>query len=134
MLGDQIGEETGKVLVIRVVDSAPLKAEVSIHTKGKLFGNDYEGRATYPSTMQAGGFLYGEGHGAYLTAGGDVATAGIAIGVDPLGGSGLPYWQPIADRYQLNLTIPSGLGTGDVSLQGVVGGAQTPSGVVITLQ
>ena len=74
MLGDQIGEETGKVLVIRVVDSAPLKAEVSIHTKGKLFGNDYEGRATYTSTMQAGGFLYGEGHGAYLTAGGDVAT------------------------------------------------------------
>ena len=74
MLGDQIGEETGKVLVIRVVDSAPLKAEVSIHTKGKLFGNDYEGRATYTSTMQAGGFLYGEGHGAYLTPGGDVAT------------------------------------------------------------
>ena len=63
MLGDQIGEETGTVLVIRVLDSAPLKAEVSIHTKGKLLGNDYQGRATYTSTMQAGGFLYGEGHG-----------------------------------------------------------------------
>ena len=74
MLGDQIGEETGKVLVLRVLDSAPLKAEVSIHTKGKLLGNDYQGRATYTSTMQAGGFLYGEGHGAYLTPGGDVAT------------------------------------------------------------
>jgi len=36
--------------------------------------------------------------------------------------------------YQLNLTIPAGLGTGDVSLQGVVGGVQTPSGVVISLQ
>ena len=39
-----------------------------------------------------------------------------------------------AGLYQLNLTIPSGLGTGDVSLQGVVGGVQTPSGVVISLQ
>jgi hypothetical protein len=74
MLGDQISEETGKVLVIRVLDSSPLKAEVSIHTKGKLLGHDYQGRATYTSTMQAGGFLYGEGHGAYLTPGGDVAT------------------------------------------------------------
>ena len=74
MLGDQLGEETGKVLVIRVLDSAPLKAEVSIQTKGKLLGNDYQGRATYTSTMQAGGFLYGEGHGAYITTGGDAAT------------------------------------------------------------
>jgi uncharacterized protein (TIGR03437 family) len=39
-----------------------------------------------------------------------------------------------AGVYQLNLTIPSGLGTGDVSLQGVAGGVQTPSGVVISLQ
>ena len=39
-----------------------------------------------------------------------------------------------AGLYQLNVTIPSDLGTGDVSLQGVVGGVQTPSGVVISLQ
>jgi uncharacterized protein (TIGR03437 family) len=36
--------------------------------------------------------------------------------------------------YQLNLTIPSGLGTGDVPLLATVGGIQTPSGVVISLQ
>ncbi len=35
---------------------------------------------------------------------------------------------------QLNFTIPSGLGTGDVSLVANVGGVQTPSGVVISLQ
>ena len=35
---------------------------------------------------------------------------------------------------QLNLTVPSGLGTGDVSLQATVGGVQTPSGVVLSLQ
>jgi len=39
-----------------------------------------------------------------------------------------------AGVYQINLTIPSGLGTGDVVLQASVGGAQTPSGVVISLQ
>jgi uncharacterized protein (TIGR03437 family) len=35
-----------------------------------------------------------------------------------------------AGLYQLNVTIPPGLGTGDVSLQGFVGGAQTPAAVI----
>ena len=39
-----------------------------------------------------------------------------------------------AGLYQLNLIVPSGIGTGDVSLQVTVGGVQTPSGVVIPLQ
>ncbi len=29
----------------------------------------------------------------------------ISIGVDPLGGAGIHYWEPIADRYNLNLTV-----------------------------
>jgi phosphoglucomutase len=29
----------------------------------------------------------------------------IALGVDPLGGAGVHYWRPIADRYGLNLTV-----------------------------
>jgi phosphoglucomutase len=29
----------------------------------------------------------------------------ISIGVDPLGGAGVHYWEPIADRYKLNLTV-----------------------------
>jgi phosphoglucomutase len=29
----------------------------------------------------------------------------ISIGVDPLGGAGVHYWEPIAERYKLNLTI-----------------------------
>lgn len=28
----------------------------------------------------------------------------INLGVDPLGGAGVHYWEPIADRYGLNLT------------------------------
>lgn len=39
-----------------------------------------------------------------------------------------------AGLFQFNLTIPAGLGTGDVSLEGLVGGVKTPVGVVISLQ
>ena len=34
-----------------------------------------------------------------------IKASGLRIGVDPLGGASLPYWQPIADRYGLNLTV-----------------------------
>ena len=36
-----------------------------------------------------------------------IAGAGLKIGVDPLGGSGLHYWEPIAERYGLDLTLVS---------------------------
>jgi uncharacterized protein (TIGR03437 family) len=39
-----------------------------------------------------------------------------------------------AGLYQINLTVPAGLGTGDVPLVATAGGAQSPSGVVISLQ
>jgi len=39
-----------------------------------------------------------------------------------------------AGLFQFNLTLPAGLGTGDVSLLATVGGVQTPSNVVISLQ
>ncbi len=73
MLGDLIGEETGKVTGFRVLDSAGPKEEVSIQTKGRILGSDYQGRTTYSSAMQPGGFLYGEGQGMYMTMDGDMA-------------------------------------------------------------
>jgi len=33
--------------------------------------------------------------------------AGVHLGVDPLGGAGVHYWAPIADRYGLDLTVVS---------------------------
>jgi uncharacterized protein (TIGR03437 family) len=39
-----------------------------------------------------------------------------------------------AGLYQINLTIPAGLGAGDVPLSASVGGSQTQAGVVISLQ
>jgi len=31
--------------------------------------------------------------------------ANIKLGVDPLGGAGIHYWEPIAEKYKLNLTV-----------------------------
>ncbi|TPG46610.1 alpha-D-glucose phosphate-specific phosphoglucomutase [Rhodanobacter glycinis] len=36
-----------------------------------------------------------------------IRSAGVHMGVDPLGGAGVHYWAPIADRYQLDLTVVS---------------------------
>jgi phosphoglucomutase len=34
-----------------------------------------------------------------------VRSAGLKIGVDPLGGAAAAYWQPVTERYGLNLTV-----------------------------
>jgi len=34
-----------------------------------------------------------------------IRSSGIRIGVDPLGGAGVHYWEPIAEKYKLNLTV-----------------------------
>lgn len=34
-----------------------------------------------------------------------LSESGIKMGVDPLGGAGVKYWQRIADRYNINLTV-----------------------------
>ena len=47
-----------------------------------------------------------------------------------------PIWVGLSEAglYQIDLTVPPGLGTGDVSLQATVAGIATPTGVVISLQ
>lgn len=34
-----------------------------------------------------------------------IRSSGLRLGVDPLGGASLPYWEPIAEKYGLNLTV-----------------------------
>jgi uncharacterized protein (TIGR03437 family) len=48
----------------------------------------------------------------------------------------LPFFAGLSEAglYQINVTIPVGLGTGDLSLVATVGGVQTQPGVVISLQ
>jgi phosphoglucomutase len=36
-----------------------------------------------------------------------IRAAGVKIGIDPLGGAGVQYWQPVIDRYKLEATIVS---------------------------
>jgi phosphoglucomutase len=36
-----------------------------------------------------------------------IRAAGVRIGIDPLGGAGVHYWQPIIERYKLDATIVS---------------------------
>jgi phosphoglucomutase len=35
----------------------------------------------------------------------EIASSGLRIGVDPLGGAAIGFWQPLAERYRLNLTV-----------------------------
>jgi phosphoglucomutase len=36
-----------------------------------------------------------------------VRSSGVRLGVDPLGGAGVHYWEPIRDKYKLNLNVIS---------------------------
>ena len=36
-----------------------------------------------------------------------IRNAGISIGVDPMGGAGLPFWEPIAEHYGLDIKVVS---------------------------
>jgi phosphoglucomutase len=36
-----------------------------------------------------------------------IRSAGVKIGIDPLGGAGVRYWQPVIERYRLDATIVS---------------------------
>ena len=64
MLGEQIGEERGQVLVRRVLPGeGPPKVEVSLEAQGTLVGISTTDIATYTSVIQPDGTIYGEGQG-----------------------------------------------------------------------
>ena len=75
MLGDQIGEESGKVLVRRVISvDGGVKVEVSVQSTGKLLGIDTRGNVTYCAGIRPDGSLYGEAQGLVIGTGGEQAT------------------------------------------------------------
>ena len=78
-----------------------------------LLATDLQGvkRISYGQARRAGTTHQHNYLGAYI---GDLAQiidmdvlrlAGLNLGIDPLGGSGVAYWQPIAERYSLNIEI-----------------------------
>jgi uncharacterized protein (TIGR03437 family) len=87
--------------------------------------------------------LYGVGFGPTTTsppAGGPLPAGPAAIAKDPIQVliNGVAINAPAAlseaGLYQLNITIPPGLGTGDMPIIATVNGVQTPTGIFISLQ
>jgi hypothetical protein len=63
MLGNQIGEDKGKVTGQRVLDANGPKIEVSFSATGRYVGIDITNAVTYWSIPVAANVLYGEGQG-----------------------------------------------------------------------
>jgi hypothetical protein len=88
MLGDKIGEVTGKRLVRRVLSVEPPTAEVTFEDSGKLFDVPVTGMGSYTSTVREDGSLYGTGQGMEMTEEGESVTwTGTGSGHFGLGGS-----------------------------------------------
>jgi hypothetical protein len=106
MLGEQIGEERGKITNRRVLPSEGQgsKVEVSFQAAGKMLGIDTTNIGTYWSVVQTNGFLYGEGQGIGMTADGEVVQwKGSGRGkFTKQGGAsfrGVIYYQTASERF-----------------------------------
>ena len=86
MLGEQIVEETGKIIVRRVLDVKGPKVEVSLRAQGKVLGIDHQGTYTYTSEVQPDGHMFAEGQGVLLAAEGMAVWKGQGIGSSRPGG------------------------------------------------
>jgi hypothetical protein len=81
MLGDKIGDSTGKRLVRRVLSVDPPTAEVTFEDGGKMFDIPVTGMGTYTSTVRADGSIYGTGQGLSTTDEGEGVTwTGVGLG------------------------------------------------------
>ncbi len=75
MLGEQIGEETGKVMVRRVISvDGGTKVEVTVQSAGKLLGIETRNNVTYLAGIRPDGSLYGEAQGLVVGKGGEQAS------------------------------------------------------------
>ena len=75
MLGEQIGEETGKVMVRRVISvDGGTKVEVTVQSTGRLLGIETRNNVTYLAGIRPDGSLYGEAQGLVVGKGGEQAS------------------------------------------------------------
>ena len=88
MLGDKIGEVTGKRLVRRVLSVDPPTAEVTFEDRGTMFDVPVTGMGTYTSAVREDGSIYGTGQGMSMTEEGEAVTyTGTGLGHFGPGGS-----------------------------------------------
>ena len=74
MLGEMLGESTGKRVLRRVVSANPLAVEVTFEGSGKLLGANFVEFGTYTAGPRPDGKLYGTGQGVVTTMDGDMVT------------------------------------------------------------
>ena len=103
MLGELLGENTGKRIVRRVLATNPPTVEVSFEDSGKMLGIATTGFGTYTSVVRADGTMHGEGKGAMFTADGEmIAWTGSGQGKLGPGGSvsyrGILYFQTSSQK------------------------------------
>lgn len=83
MLGELLGEASGKTAGVRVLptEGQQVKVEVSFQGNGKLLGVGITDTGTYWQTVRPGGVFYGEGHVLMMTKDGEIADwTGFGVG------------------------------------------------------
>jgi hypothetical protein len=98
MIGDMIGELTGKMVGQRIVHhhGGELKIERTMESKGKILGEEVTFLATLWIKERPQGGQYAKGHGVMMTKTGERATLhGAGISVTPKG----PGWSMRGARY-----------------------------------
>jgi hypothetical protein len=83
MLGEKLGESSGKITGTRVLSAAgqDTKLEVSFQGRGTLLGVGLTDLGTYWQVIRPGGVLYGEGQVVMMTDDGDLAPwTGFGVG------------------------------------------------------
>jgi hypothetical protein len=113
MLGEKIGEMSGKVTSQRVlsVEGGGPKMEASFQASGSFVGTNAKDTGTYSTVARPDGTLYGQGHGVMMTEGGEMATwTGHGVGRMEKDGSasyrGAIYYQTMPARWsRLNVAV-----------------------------
>ena len=105
ILGEQIGEEKGRVTARRVVSTDPARVEVSAETEGNLLGVATKNIISYVSQLRPDGTLFREGQGVVMGKDGDMATwKGQGVGVFQENGAityrGAIYYQSASTRFE----------------------------------
>jgi hypothetical protein len=106
MLGEKIGEASGKITSQRVLPNlgGGPKMESSFQATGSLMGVNFRETGTYWTVVRADGTLYGEGQGVITTADGKMATwTGHGVGVTKKDGTasyrGAIYYQTMPPKW-----------------------------------
>ncbi len=95
MLGDQIGQDSGKVTGTRVLPGEGgryVKMEITFQHEGQLLGAQVTNMGTYVAYERIPGQIYGEGQGIIMTQDGDgIIWTGFGVGTPTGSGMGIRW-------------------------------------------